>query len=403
LQADLVLAGALRALPDRYRLRVEMLRVADGHQLWTGDMLLEWNRAAAFETALVNLVTLQLEGAEVSLSASAEAGTAKPFREAYDLCQRAEFEWQSLERHRMQDGLQRLLRAIELAPSFAPARVSLAHLAVAQAIFGFMPPPVAADLVRRAAGQTDETPPPPEAVLPALGWVSFHFDRDLPAALRAFAWSAHLPYDPWITRMCTMFALGRRRFDEAHAMLNEALRIDPWSAWLHASLAWTFHLAGDARASVKQIESALAQFPAHQGVNLYAAIILAYNGQAARAVELARALAEHLPYFDLASAVHAYALALAGQPDEARMILERLQWLSRERYVLNSFSPAAYVALGDYGQAIAELRAAADARCPWFFQMLADPRLKALRGRSEFTALQSILTQMENQAPAGSH
>jgi hypothetical protein len=34
--------------------------------------------------------------------------------------------------------------------------------------------------------------------------------------------------------------------------------------------------------------------------------------------------------------------------------------------------------------AIEELHAANETRCPWFFQTLADPRLKALHGHPEF-------------------
>jgi hypothetical protein len=116
---------------------------------------------------------------------------------------------------------------------------------------------------------------------------------------------------------------------------------------------------------------------------------------------MAQDLVQRQPYFDLASAVLAYALACAGRAADAQAILERLQWLSRERFVLRSFTPAVYVALGDLDAALAELHAANRARCPWFFQMLADPRLKQLHGHPEFEQLQDILTRME--AGAGSN
>jgi hypothetical protein len=61
-------------------------------------------------------------------------------REAYEIFQRAHHEWQTLERHRMQDGLQHLLRATELDPSLVAARVDLVNLCVAQASYGFMSP-----------------------------------------------------------------------------------------------------------------------------------------------------------------------------------------------------------------------------------------------------------------------
>jgi len=129
-------------------------------------------------------------------------------------------------------------------------------------------------------------------------------------------------------------------------------------------------------------------------------MLLAFNGEAPQSIELARDLALRLPYFDIATAVHAYALACAGQRDEARTIIERLQWLSRERFVISSFTPAVYVALGDYDSALAELRASAESHCPWFFQMLADPRLRPLHAHPEFAALRQLLADMEGAASA---
>ena len=446
LKADLVLAGTLRALPSHFRLRVEMIRVEDSAQIWVEDLIVPQNRIAGLESELGDRLAFRLHSGALSISAAAapgselgrgsqEAGTASwsgkdspsppgsNSREAYQLYQRAHYEWQTLQRHRMQDSLQHLLRAIELDPSLIAAKVDLVHLCVTQAIYGFMSPAVAADLVRRTAesaspatglgrrcedsgfpttglgrwgGETvPDLPLCAEAILPALGWINFHVDRDLPAALRCFSLSAHLPNDPWITRVRSMFALSRHRFAEAIDLLRAGLRQDPFAPWLHARLAWALHLAGQPDESVQQIRQTLVLFPEHEGAALYGAMILAYNGNAARAAELAQDLVQRSPYFDLASAVHAYALACAGRPEEARAILDRLEWLSRERFVLNSFNPAVHVALGDLDAALSELRAANETRCPWFFQMLADPRLKPLHSRPEFVEMQSILTGME--------
>jgi predicted Zn-dependent protease len=184
-------------------------------------------------------------------------------------------------------------------------------------------------------------------------------------------------------------------------VLRTAILADPYSPWLQARLAWALHLAGEAEASVDQIRKAISQFTEHSGAHLYGAMILAYNGEAARAVELARALAARSPHFDLATSVHAYALACAGRKEEARTLLERLQWLSRERFVMNTFDAATYVAMDEDDAALEELRIANENRCPWFFQMLADPRLQPLRGRPEFERMRSTLRAMEADAEKG--
>lgn len=405
LKAGLILKGSLRALPAHYRLHAEMIHAADGTQAWVEDLLVARSRIGGLETELLNLVNLRMHAGRLSISASAapddeqqEPEQLARRREAYELFQRGRFEWQSLERHRMQDALQHLMRAVELDPGLAAARVELAHLCIAQAYYGFMPPTVAADLVRGTARTPEEIPAGAEGILPAMGWISFHLDRNMPAALEWFRQAELLPYEPWVMRTRTLLALSRHRFGEAIELLELAMRADPWSAWPQARLAWTHHVAGEAAASVQLANTALERFPLHEGTQLFGAMILAFNGEAARAVELAGSLAQRLPYFDLTASAHAYALAMAGHPDAARAILERLEWLSRERYVLKTFSPAAYVALGEPEKALAELRSAEQSRCPWFFQMLADPRLAPLREQPEFQSMLNILAGMEAEA-----
>ncbi len=441
LKADLVLAGALRAFPSHLRLRVEMIRVQDGIQVWVEDLLVPPDRIVGSESELIARLHFRLNAgssstigpaarpagfpssgpeavsprelppapapaswsAEIqSISAVAapqpETGSRLLRREARQLFLHGRHEWQTLERHRMQDGMQQLTRAIELDPSLIEAKVDLAHLCVTQAIYGFMAPAVAAGLVHRTADSIPDLTLQAASVLPALAWVNFHFDRDLAAALRALEPSAHLPHDPWITRERTMFALSRHRLQEAIDQLRAALELDPVSPWLKNRLAWAYHLNCQAEESVAEVERTVNLFPEHEGTALYGSLILAFNGHSAQAVRMAEELVQRQPYFDLASAVEAYALACAGRSAEARAILDRLQWLSRERYVLRSFMPAVYVVLGDLDSALAELRAANQQRCPWFFQVLADPRLKPLHGHPEFEQFQSILTRMEASA-----
>ena len=403
LRTDMVLTGSLRALPAHHRMRIEMLRVEDGSPLWSEDVLVERARVAGLEAELVRLMALRIEGGTIAISASVEPGSGRQnapnHREAYELFQRARFDWQSLERHRMQDAVQHLTRAGEIDPSLIEARIDLANLAITEAFHGYLSPEVAVGLVRRASkpGFDDG---PGAAILPAVGWVSFHYDRDLRAALDAFRRSEHLPHDPWVSRARVMLALSRKRYDEAAGLLRDALGIDPYSGWLHARLAFTHHLMGDAPESLRLINAAIEQFPLHEGVEFYAGIILAFNGETERAVELAEALVHRRPYFDPATAVDAYTLAVAGRGDEARSILEQMEWMSRERYVMNSLLPAVSVALGEHDLALAQLAVANHARCPWFFQALADPRLAPLRQYPEFRELEQILANMERTAQA---
>jgi DNA-binding winged helix-turn-helix (wHTH) protein/tetratricopeptide (TPR) repeat protein len=401
LNADLALAGTLLAMPTHYRLRVEMIVVKDGTQVWIEDMLVSNTKIPELQWELVQRLVFRL-GGEFSSSGLAAAFRAQGSRrpDAYIKFLRGHYEWQTHERHHMQEGMQRLLQAAELDPSLASAQVDVANVCVTQEFCGFISPDVAARQIRQVEESIQDVSERAPELLPTLGWMSFHVDRDLAAAREMFSLSAHLPHDPWITRARVMFALSRHRFDEAIKWLNEALAIDPFAPWLHARLAWAYHLSGQSAQSVTQIEKTLSMFPDHEGGRFYGSVILGFNGQAARAADLAQTLERRTPYLDVAGAIHAYALARSGKIEQAHDILERLQWLSRERFVLRSFTSAAYASLGDRDEAIAELRAAEEVHCPWFFQILTDPRMAPLEGDPEFKRMRGILEEMEAKAAA---
>jgi tetratricopeptide (TPR) repeat protein len=320
-------------------------------------------------------------------------GRALP--DAYELFLRGHQEWQTHERHRMQDGMQHLIQATELDPTLMSAHIDLAELCLTQEFYGFVAPEAATRQIRRMADAIPDLEERAPALMPMVGWVKFHVDRDLAGALELFSASAALPHGPATTRLRVMFALSRHRFDEALEWLHSALLTDPYAPWLHGLQAWTLHLAGQRAISVETIESALDIFPGNQGIQTYGALILAFNGHADHAERLAQELVRRATYSDIATAVHAYTLACSGQRDEAQDILERLQWLGRERFVVRSFNAAGFAALGQIEEAVSEMRAAGESRCPWFYQMLADPRLEPLHPNPEFQAMRESLEKME--------
>ena len=401
LHAELILTGQVLATLGRRRLRVEMIRVGDGAPLWMEDVLAEREKMAELTGELVNRVTSRLRAGETPIEIDAEAmpavqrATAPAQREAHDLYLRAHHEWQSMERHGMQNAMGRLLHAVELDTSLMAARVELAQLAILQCIYGYLSPRIAAATVHRAADAIPELNAQAEALLPALGWVEFHFERDARSALRMMARSAGLPHDAMNTRVCSWLLLSRHRFGEAVELLRAAIQLDPYAPWLQAALAWSLHLAGERDASVTQILKAIDMSAEYDKSLFFGAMILGFNGEAARAVALAETLAARSSHYDLALSAHAYALACSGRVEESLSMLERLQWLSRERYVLNTLNGATHVVLGEFDAALEVLRTANESRCPWFFHMLVDPRLKPLKGRPEFAALEASPKAMQ--------
>jgi DNA-binding winged helix-turn-helix (wHTH) protein len=393
LQADMVLAGTLMAMPIQYRIRVEMIRVQDGTQIWVEDALGGHGQLLELEMRIAQRVILRLGGDNSSNSTPPGPASAQP--DAYEMFLRGHQEWQTHERHRMQDAMQHLTQATELDPSLMPAQVDLGELCLTQEFYGFVAPDAAARQIHRIADSVPDATTHSPAVLPMLGWVKFHVDRDLAVAMDLFSASAQLPHSPSTTRLRVMFALSRHRFDEALEWLESAQVVDPFAPSLQVLEAWALHLAGRRARSVEVIEKALERYPEHELTQAFAALIFAFNGQADCGVRLAQNLVRRTPYFDIATAVLAYALACNGERDQAHEMLERMQWLSRERFVLRSFMAAGFAALGDIEEAVSELRAADNSRCPWFFQTLADPRLNVLQRHPDFQQMRESLEKLE--------
>jgi predicted Zn-dependent protease len=278
------------------------------------------------------------------------------------------------------------------------ARVDTVRASMAQELFGYVAPVAAHEEVQRVAAIVERNEKARRVILPALGWMKFHVDRDLGAALEMMGTLEVEPEHPWHRRLQILFAASRHRFAEAVALLQAGIDSDPYSAWLNASLAWMYHLGGECEQSVLQVERCLRLTPDHAATRLFSGMILACQGEVDRALALTGELALQAPYFDMGIAAHAYVLACRGDREQAGELLEGLQWLGRERYVQRSFTAPAYLALGDAEAALAELLTADRERCPWVLQLLADPRLHGLRDMSDFKAMRARLEEMESEA-----
>jgi tetratricopeptide (TPR) repeat protein len=231
----------------------------------------------------------------------------------------------------------------------------------------------------------------------------FH-DRNVTAAALAFEDSFVLRYHPLNSRYRARFHLARGQFSQAIDVLQAGVSADPFSPAMHSLLAWACYLAGDSGEALRHAEEVLRDFPDHPISLVYCAMVHCGLGSQGdklldRALELASKLVQSRPYFDPGYATLADVLARQGRSSDARAILERQQWLSRERFVMRSFHAPALVALGDLDGALKELAVSEQQHCPWIFELLHDPRLRALAGRPEFERLRGISKGMDSGSP----
>ena len=244
-------------------------------------------------------------------------------------------------------------------PRSIEARVDLVNLCVAQGFYGYMSPTVAADIVRRTAElrlRHMSVPRRSDSARARLGPVPCR-PQSARGALRLFALRPSAPRPVDHPRRA-MFALSRHRFGEAIDLLRAAIQLDPYSPGSMPASPGRCTWPADAAATAStRSDSALSQFPENDGANLYGAIILAYNGETARATSNSpRHSRSGSPTSIWPPRSTPMPWPVPDRADEARAILERLQWLGRERFLLEPSRPAVYVALGEPDAALAELR-----------------------------------------------
>ncbi len=407
LQADLVLAGLITALPAHFRLRIELIRVADTVQLWFEDFLIHRDSLQDAGGRLARRVLARFRNTFFRSNLSnefpldritqPENRTDKRDGEAYAAYLLGSTQLDTVRRHYMQDGVLNLERSVELEPDLLAPRVRLVHGYLTQANYGFMLGAHAAELARIQAkiilARSAQCP----SVTAALAWIHLYHERDPQAAAAAMELLPPGRFDARTVFYRARYAFGRANSDEAIRLLSDSAQIDPYSEQNQLQLAWMLHLAGDQAAAVEQAQRLLMDFPQRPGALAFGSMILAAaQGTAldargsftATAMQAAEHLVQIAPSIDLGNATLAYAQARSGNLRAAEAQLNHQHWLSRERFVMTTFHAPALVELKNFDAAIDILEVADRQRCPWLLEILADPRLKTLHREPRFQRLQ---------------
>jgi len=382
-----VLEGSVRRAGARVRVRVRLVRTADGVDVWSERSDHESPDVFALEDAIGAALARRLRG-EVSRG---RTGGARPpvdpeARQAY-LEGRYHFTRGG------PAGLARAQASFERAlardPGFALAYDSLAEVYWFVGFFGVVPPREAFSQSTWHAMRALELDDSLAETHALLGMLRKELDYNWPEVEREMRRALELnPASPAVrVRNAISGLLPLGRLDEAEAEVTRALDVDPLSLdarWWLACVHWL------ARRSERAIEIGRgmvdldpSSFWGHMAVGMGLASVGATDKAVAameRAVETSGGAA-------LAMSFLGQYQALAGRRDEALATLARLEQSAAGRY-LPPFSVAAiHAGLGDWDQALAWMARAVDERDPIIMPILTFPFLDPVRSDPRYTAL----------------
>ncbi len=373
-----VLTGRLLRPGNRVLIKAELVDVADGAQLWSGQYNREFGEVFDVEEALAREIAEKLR---LRLSGEQEQRLARRYTdnvEAYQLYLKGLYHWN----RRTEEGLKKAIQFFERALAIDPA-YALAYAGLADCFnlphFGALAPQEAYPRAKAAAAKALEIDENLAEAHVALAFAQFAFDWDWGAAESGFQRAIELnPNYARAHHASSSYLLVMGRFDEALTEAKQAVQLDPLSLIINHHLGLVHFHARRYDQAIEQYQKTLeldAQFAWAR-----CALGLAY-GQKGMYPEAIAALEEawHLDENPVVLAGLGYTLARSGERQKALNVLDRLQQLSKKRHVAPYDMATIYAGLGDPEQAFRWLEKAYAERGLWVPFLGVDPMFDSLR------------------------
>ncbi len=398
LKVGAVLAGRLVKQDNRLIIKAELIDVSDGSQLWGGEY--NNNLSDIFSVqdqisrAISEKLRLQLTGKDVERLEKRYTKDA----EAYELYLKGRYFWNKRGEVALRNGIRYFQEAEQKDPTYALAYSGLADSHSLLSDIGVVRPADEMPKARAAAQKAVDIDPTLAEAYTSRAFVKLAYDWDWPGAeadfkkafeLNSKYATAHQWYASYLMQM--------GKFGPAKDEIEKAHQLDPLSPIINSNsglYAYYEHRYDDA---IQHYDKTLEMVPDFWVARHYRGLAHAMKGMHDQAIADFRELLDSPGNGPLkegsvesnpeVAASLGFALAMAGKRQDAEQILDRLQKLSRQRYVSPRYMAIIYTALNDKEQAIASLNKAFDSRHPGLVLIRIDPLFDRLRSEEGFKQL----------------
>ncbi len=253
-----VVSGRLLQRGSTLIVRAELMDVATGAQLWGG----QYNRKAEDVFALQDDLSREIsEKLRLQLTGDEKQRLTKRYTEdaeAYRLYLKGRYHWNKRNPEGLQKAAEYFRQALDKDPAYSPAYAGLADTYAYLSFFNVVAPREAMPKAKTAAVKGLEIDKDLAEAHVSLGYVSFTYDGDWAAAGKHFEQA--LALNPAYFRAHTFYPLylsSLGRSEEALAVANRALDLDPASPAVSHSLAVQLYLARKFDRAIEQAHGTL--------------------------------------------------------------------------------------------------------------------------------------------------
>lgn len=385
-----ILEGSVRKSGSQLRVTVQLIKTADGYQLWSERFDREMRDVFEIqdEITLAVVEALKIQLGSDRRDAVLKKGTDNS--EAYQLYLRGRALWNSRTKGSFQKAIENFEKAIEIDPQYALAFAALADCYSFLAYFGAAPVEDVAPKARAAVNKAIALDPHSAECWTAKAASDLMFEFDFGAAERGYQTAISIEpqnVTPHYLYCAVLTALAR--FDDAIEEGRRAVEIDPLSPHANAQLARALCCTGRPEEAISLVSKVLEVMPDFHHLQWILGWAYGQTGNWDVAIDHYRNAADTggpILYGFLG-----HALVRGGRREEALLLLEKIRERSQTEYI--SPIPAAVIegALGNISKGLDLLEFAWEKCVVHLMWIAVDPVFDVFRDEPRFKHLAKAL------------
>lgn len=388
LKVQTVLEGSIRKAGDRLRITAQLVNVSDGFHLWSEkydrDMEDIFSIQDEISMAIVDNLKVKLLGKE-------KAALKKRYtdnKDAYNAYLKGLHFWNRRNEIGFDKALANFHQAIEFDPLYALSYIGLADTYNLIGHFCFVHPKEAFEKARAAARKALDIDESIGEAHSSIAWVHTYFDWDWISAEKEHKRSLELnPNYATGHEWYAVFLMGLGRFDEAIEEAQKALKLDPISPMINAITGVVFYFSRQHKRALEHFQKTIEIDPNFAWAYTWQSLAFWEKQMKDKALDSIQKAATIAPGTAYVLGHLGLGYGFAGQEEEARKVCDRLNDLSKQKYVAWIYRSWPYFGMGDIDTAFDCLDKSCKQRepdlfylknMPWFDKWRSHPRYKII-------------------------
>jgi DNA-binding winged helix-turn-helix (wHTH) protein/tetratricopeptide (TPR) repeat protein len=387
LNVQAVMMIRVTRLGDKLIIRSELVRVADGSQLWGEQYKRSPSDILTIQDEIARAITESLKFKLTSNDRISLARHPTENIEAYNLYLRGRYFWNKYSKDWVLKAVEVFKEAINIDAYYA-----LAYCGLADAYFRLsnvhLPPREVLPKAREAALKAVEIDDNLAEAHSSLGLIKVYYDHDWLGAETEFRKalkldpnlvSAHQRYGTYLTFM--------GQFEQSIRQYETALELDPFSLQINMNLATTYYLRGEYDRAINLLNKTSELEPNYMPIHFVLGSTYVQQGRLEEGIEQFQFIYKMDEEAYLSLGFMGYAHALNGQRAEAETLLNVLEDISQRKYISPYSMLLIHLALGSIDRVFQLLEQLYHERNDWLVWLKVSPELRPVRNDPRFQDL----------------